>query len=212
MNSLFGPDFLLNMILKLPAILIAFTFHEYAHALVADRLGDKTPRFQGRLNLNPITHIDPIGFVAVLLFGFGWAKPVQVNPSAFKNYHKDHLKVSLAGPITNFIIALVGAIVLKLYITFALGVLPGGFDEVLGAMIRQVVILNVLLGFFNLIPVPPLDGFSLFRDLSPKTFYKYEGMFYKYEMLLLLAVMYFGGRIIAIPAGVIIRILFNFVY
>ena len=87
-------DYLLNIILMIPGMLIAFTFHEYAHAFVADKLGDKTPRFQGRLTLNPLVHIDPMGFLAVIIFRFGWAKPVQTNPSAYKNYYKDDLKVN----------------------------------------------------------------------------------------------------------------------
>ena len=112
------------MILMIPGMLIAFTFHEYAHAYVADKLGDKTPRFQGRLTLNPIAHIDPIGFIAVLIFSFGWAKPVQTNPSAYKNYHKDDLKVSLAGPIANFLVAIVTSINTRIYVRFAYGILP----------------------------------------------------------------------------------------
>ena len=92
----------------IPAIIIAFTFHEYAHAKVADKLGDKTPRFQGRLTLNPAKHIDPIGFILVLIMGFGWAKPVETNPSMFKDYYKDDLKVSLAGPMMNLLLSIVG--------------------------------------------------------------------------------------------------------
>ena len=107
---------LLNIILMIPGMLIAFTFHEYAHALVADRLGDKTPRFQGRLTLNPLVHIDPIGFLAVVFFRFGWAKPVQTNSSAYKNYYKDDLKVSLAGPVMNFLVAIVLSVILGVYV------------------------------------------------------------------------------------------------
>ena len=110
---------LLDMILIIPAMLVAFTFHEYAHALVADRLGDKTPRFQGRLTLNPLAHIDPFGFIAVLVFGFGWAKPVQTNPSAYKDYRKDDLKVSLAGVTANLIVAIIAAVIYALYIKYA---------------------------------------------------------------------------------------------
>ena len=127
---------ILNMILMIPGMLIAFTFHEYAHAYVADKLGDKTPRFQGRLTLNPIAHIDPIGFIAVLIFSFGWAKPVQTNPSAYKNYYKDDLKVSLAGPIANFLVAIVIAVILGFYVNFAYGVLPSALSGVLYSMIR----------------------------------------------------------------------------
>ncbi|WP_297423577.1 site-2 protease family protein [Clostridium sp.] len=209
MGSLFNiQQIIYNKIIMLPAILIAFTFHEYAHALVADRLGDKTPRFQGRLSLNPITHIDPLGFIMVLLFGFGWAKPVQTNSSAFKNYHRDHLKVSLAGPIANFLISIVAVLVLVLYVRFANG-LPTALNTVLQSMIEEILTLNVFLGLFNLIPVPPLDGFSLLRDLNPKTFYKYEGMFYQYQMIIMLVLIYVGGRVIQVPADIIINMLYR---
>jgi Zn-dependent protease len=194
----------------IPAMLIAFTFHEYAHALVADKLGDKTPRFQGRLTLNPITHIDPMGFIAVLLFGFGWAKPVQTNPSAYKNYHKDDLKVSLAGPIANFLVAIVTAVVLGIYVRFAYTILPQALANVLYSMLQYVLVINVSIGLFNLIPIPPLDGFSLFRDLSPKTFYKYQDKFYQYQMLIMLLLLYVGGRIIQIPSNIIVGALFKF--
>jgi len=204
MNSL-----IFEKIIMLPAILIAFTFHEYAHAYVADKLGDKTPRFQGRLTLNPIAHIDPIGFIAVLIFGFGWAKPVQVNPSAYKNYHKDDLKVSLAGPIANFLVAIVATLILGVYMNFAYGVLPSALNIVLSSMIFSILRLNIFLGLFNLIPVPPLDGFSLLRDLSPKTFYKFQEKFYQYQMLIMLFLLYFGGRIIAVPANAIVNVLYK---
>jgi Zn-dependent protease len=193
------------MILMIPGMLIAFTFHEYAHALVADKLGDKTPRFQGRLTLNPIAHIDPIGFIAVLIFSFGWAKPVQTNPSAYKNYYKDDLKVSLAGPISNFLVAIVLALILGLYVRFAYGVLPSALSGVLFSMMRFALVININIGLFNLIPIPGLDGFSLLRDLSPKTFYRFEEKFYQYQMLIMLALIFVGGRIIQVPAGIIIN-------
>lgn len=204
MNSI-----ILDKILMIPAMLIAFTFHEYAHALVADKLGDKTPRFQGRLTLNPITHIDPMGFIAVLLFGFGWAKPVQTNPSAYKNYHKDDLKVSLVGPIANFLVAIIGAVLLGVYWKFAYGMLPEALVTVLNYMLQYIIIINVSIGLFNLLPVPPLDGFSLLRDLSPRTFLKYQEKFYQYQILILISLVYVGGRIIQIPADAIEKLLFK---
>ena len=198
---------ILNMILMIPGMLIAFTFHEYAHALVADRLGDKTPRFQGRLTLNPISHIDPIGFIAVLIFSFGWAKPVQTNPSAYKNYYKDDLKVSLAGPITNFLVAIVTALIYGLFYSLAYRVLPSTLAEVLKLMIYFTLVININIGLFNLIPIPGLDGFSLFRDLSPNTFHKFEEKFYQYQMMIMIAFIFVGGRIIQIPAGAILKLL-----
>lgn len=198
-------DTILNMILIIPGMLLAFTFHEFAHAYVADKLGDKTPRFQGRLTLNPISHIDPIGFIAVLLFSFGWAKPVQTNPSAYKNYYKDDLKVSLAGPITNFLIAIVMAVILGVFVRFAYGILPEALAGVLFTMIRLAVVINVNIGLFNLIPIPGLDGFSLLRDLKPSFFHRYEEKFYQYQMLIMLGLIFIGGRIIQIPASFILK-------
>ena len=120
---------ILGKILMIPAILLAFTFHEYAHAITADRLGDKTPRFQGRLTLNPIAHIDPIGFILILIAGFGWAKPVETNPSAYKNYYKDDLKVSIAGPIANLILGIIFAILTVMFAKFAPN--QGGIYEII---------------------------------------------------------------------------------
>lgn len=202
-------NYILNMILMIPGMLIAFTFHEYAHALVADKLGDKTPRFQGRLTLNPISHIDPIGFIAVLIFSFGWAKPVQTNPSAYKNYYKDDLKVSLAGPIANFIVAIVAALIFGFYMSFIYRILPEALAGVLYSMIYMILAINVNIGLFNLIPIPGLDGFSLLRDLSPKTFYRFEEKFYQYQMMIMLLLIFVGGRIIQVPARIIMNSLLS---
>jgi Zn-dependent protease len=202
-------NYILNMILMIPGMLIAFTFHEYAHALVADKLGDKTPRFQGRLTLNPVSHIDPIGFFAVLIFSFGWAKPVQTNPSAYKNYYKDDLKVSLAGPIANFIVAIVAALVFGFYMNFVYRILPEALAGVLYSMLYMILVVNVNIGLFNLIPIPGLDGFSLLRDLSPKTFYRFEEKFYQYQMMIMLLLIFVGGRIIQIPARIILNSLLS---
>ena len=103
------------IILSIPAVLIAFTVHEFAHAFVAYKLGDKSQKFQGRLTLNPFVHVDPMGFIMLLLFGFGWAKPVQVNTRALKNYKRDDLLVSLAGCAANIITAAVFAVILGLF-------------------------------------------------------------------------------------------------
>ena len=180
---------LLTTILTIPAILIGFTFHEFAHAKVADRLGDKTPKFQGRLSLNPMVHIDPIGFIMILLFRFGWAKPVQVNPSAFKNYHKDDLKVSIAGPIANLIVAFISGAILYLMNKFIPFNVTPVFDIVVGILYRIISItiwINCMLFFFNLIPIPGLDGFHILRDLFPKIFYKYEEQIYRYQIVFLI--------------------------
>ncbi|WP_164509013.1 site-2 protease family protein [Clostridium rectalis] len=178
---------LMDIIIQIPAILVAFTFHEYAHAFVADRLGDKTPKFQGRLTFNPIAHIDPIGFICIVLFNFGWAKPVQTNPRAFKNYYKDDLKVSLAGPLANILVAFIGAGIMTLMFKF---LPPAMFmTNIIGIIIKilnVIVYLNCIFAFFNLIPLPGLDGFHILTDLFPGKFYKFSDIAYRYQMVIFL--------------------------
>lgn len=205
-------NFLLGKLLMLPAILIGFTFHEFAHAKMADKLGDKTPRFQGRLNLNPINHLDPIGTLLILFCGIGWAKPVQVNPRAFKNYYKDDLKVSIAGPIANLIVAFVGMILyVAIYLLGGYEILNGALFSVLLRIAYFIIILNINLFVFNLLPLPGLDGFSVLRDLSPKHFYKISDSIYQYQFLIFILIIVFGGWIIQIPSDLIFRFFFKIV-
>ncbi|WAG69634.1 site-2 protease family protein [Clostridium sp. CF011] len=178
---------ILNKILMIPAILLAFTFHEYAHAIVADRLGDKTPRFQGRLTLNPIAHIDPMGFLMIILVGFGWAKPVQTNPSAFKNYYKDDLKVSVAGPIANLILGFVFAILTVLFLKFP--PIHGGLYTIISQILIITGYLNCILFFLNLVPIPGFDGSHIVRDLFPKFFYNLPDTIYRYQFLIFMVLI-----------------------
>ncbi|MGN0143738.1 MAG: site-2 protease family protein [Clostridium sp.] len=203
---------LLTKILTLPAILVAFTFHEYGHAIVADRLGDKTARFQGRLTLNPVKHIDPAGFLCVLLLGIGYAKPVQVNASAFKNYYKDDLKVSLAGPIANFIVAIIGAVILAVYSKFLYRVMPRDLAQILYLMLFYIVSINISLGIFNLLPIPSFDGFSLVRDIKPGRFRDFEDMCYRYQGLLIMLAFFFGWRVISPIANTLLNLFIKFAY
>ena len=153
---------LMALLLTLPAVIIAITFHEFAHAFAADRLGDDTPRRQGRLSLNPMDHIDPLGIAMLLFAHIGWGKPVQVDP---RNYNRDisvekaDAIVSFAGPLMNFIIAIVSAIILGAIYMFA----PASFlintiGNIIYILLQELVIINIGLGVFNLIPLPPLDG------------------------------------------------------
>ena len=203
---------ILYKVLMIPAILLAFTFHEYAHAITADRLGDKTPRFQGRLTLNPIAHIDPIGFILILLVGFGWAKPVQTNPSAYKNYYKDDLKVSLAGPLANLIIGFIFVFLGVLFSKFS--PLQGGLNEIIEIILYMTAQLNCLLFFLNLVPIPGFDGFHIVRDLFPKFFYNLSDAIYRYQMLvfmaLILPILPGGNSIFTFIVGIPANLLFNF--
>ncbi|OPF52452.1 peptidase [Clostridium baratii] len=204
--------YILSKILMIPAILLGFTFHEYAHAKMADKLGDKTARFQGRLNLNPLTHIDPLGFFMILVAGIGWAKPVQVNPAAFKDKYKDDLKVSLAGPLANLGVALFGGVLL--FIVMALvfsNILTGPLSQILHDIAIQIIYINIMLFIFNLLPLPGLDGWSVFRDLSPKHFYKVSDKIYQYQFIILIAIVLIGAPIISIPVKFIFTQIINIV-
>ncbi|GAA0858914.1 site-2 protease family protein [Clostridium baratii] len=204
--------YIYSKILMIPAILLGFTFHEYAHAKMADKLGDKTARFQGRLNLNPLTHIDPLGFLMILVAGIGWAKPVQVNPAAFKDKYKDDLKVSLAGPLANLGVALFGGVLL--FIVMALvfsNILTGALSQILYDISMQIIYINVMLFIFNLLPLPGLDGWSVFRDLSPKHFYRISDKVYQYQFIILIAIVVVGAPIISIPVKFVSNQIINIV-
>ncbi len=158
-------QWLIDTLIWLPAILIALTFHEYAHGLVADWLGDRTPYHQGRLTLNPLPHIDWVGFLMLIIFKFGWAKPVQVDPRNFKNVSMKTgmMLVSLAGPGMNIILAFLGMVALKFLIPQQAGEWAGLFIP----MLKPLVYINLILAAFNLIPVPPLDGSKILAGILP---------------------------------------------
>lgn len=180
-------EMILNKILIIPGILIGLTFHEFAHAFVADRLGDKTAKFQGRLTLNPFAHIDIIGFIMILLVGFGWAKPVEINPNAFKNRNKDDLKVSVAGPLANLITAFLAALLTVFLYKFVNSSANYTLvSNIIVKIILYVVNINCMLFVFNLIPIPGLDGFHILRDLFPSFYYNISDTLYRYQLIILL--------------------------
>ncbi len=151
---------LFELLVLLPAILIGLTFHEFAHGWVADRLGDRTARYQGRLTLNPLAHIDPVGFIMLILFKFGWAKPVPVNPYNLRtDPARGMLMVSLAGPAANLLVALVTSLILASGLA---RLVPYG-----NLVFYLTLQINVILAVFNLIPVPPLDGSKIVAGLFP---------------------------------------------
>ena len=162
----------LSILLTLPAVIVAITFHEYAHAMAADKFGDTTPRSQGRLTLNPLAHLDPFGFILLMFAHIGWGKPVQVNPNNFVNSNKSRsfceAIVSLAGPLMNFFIAIVACITYVLIDHFAsIAFIQSFIGEILILFLYMLIIINIGLGIFNLIPLPPLDGEKIFRHLLP---------------------------------------------
>ena len=166
-----NPSSLLSLVLTLPAVIIAMTFHEYAHAFAADKLGDNTPRQQGRLTLNPLKHIEPVGFFLLLFAGFGWGRPVEINTNRFnKNMDKSKGEaiVSFAGPLMNIILAIVSAFILGVILKFnLLAKLQMQYAEIVIIFMMQLLYINLGLGIFNLIPLPPLDGSKILRHFLP---------------------------------------------
>lgn len=177
---------ILSLILTLPAVIIAMTFHEYAHALAADKLGDDTPRRQGRLTLNPLKHIEPIGFFILLFAGFGWGRPVEINPSNFNrkmSRSKGEAIVAFAGPLINIVLAVASAFLLGIIIKFnLLDNVQLQYAQIIIIFMMQLIYINIGLGVFNLIPLPPLDGSKILRHFLPNNariwFDNYQYIFY----------------------------------
>lgn len=196
-----GQDFrmeLLSLICALPAILFSLSFHEYAHAWSAHKLGDDTAKMYGRLTLNPVSHIHPIGFLMLLTVGFGFAKPVPVNFMNFKNRRKGMALVSLAGPLSNFILAFVFSFVLELYdklvpvSVFVSDNAGGWIAYALYLVILYFVIINVNLGIFNLFPVPPLDGSKILYSILPWNLEMKLRPYEQYIQLALFVMLFLG--------------------
>ena len=177
---------LLSMLFSIPGVLVAITFHEYAHAFVAYKLGDNTAKSQGRLSLNPLKHMDPFGIVMLLFLGFGWGKPVQIDPRNFNrkmSVEKAEALVAIAGPLMNFILAILFAVF------YAVATKFGWFDAlssravfIIANILSGIILINIGLGIFNLIPLPPLDGSKVlicFLPYSAKEWFRNnEQIFY----------------------------------
>jgi len=180
-----------SILLAIPAVFIGIIIHEYSHALTADLLGDSTPRRYGRLTLNPLAHIDIIGLLAFVLIGFGWAKPVPVNPSNFKRPRLYDVLVSLAGPVSNFLIALV-VILIQFIINKAnggnYGTLPG-----IVPVLHYIAYFNIAFFFLNLLPIPPLDGYHILKSFLGPKYNNFFRIYERYGILILLGFVFFLG-------------------
>lgn len=179
-------------VMLVPALL-AIMLHEVSHGYVAERFGDPTARLLGRLNLNPFKHLDPIGTIAVFIFGFGWAKPVPVNPGNFRRPRKDMIWVAMAGPATNLMLAIVSALLLRILGLFDLG--SGGmFAQMLiplQMMVAFSLYINVLLAVFNLIPVPPLDGGRILMGFVPEVYAALLSRLEPFGLILIVLLVFF---------------------
>ena len=212
LNSAFMLENIINLqILSfLIAILLGLTIHEFSHAFVANYLGDPTAKYAGRLSLNPIRHLDPLGTVLLLIFlftlglGFGWGKPVPVNPYNLKHKHGE-LLVSLAGPFSNFLLAILIAVLLELIPP----ALTAGWSQDFIKLFYTIILVNVMLGLFNLLPIPPLDGSKVLFDLLPAGQTEIRNTLEKYGFVILIAIIFFGITFLGAVAYYIYHALLN---
>jgi len=193
----------LSLLYTLPAIIIGLTVHEWAHAFAADKLGDPTAKNLGRMTLNPFAHIDLFGFLCLLVVGFGWAKPVPVNPRNFKNYRRDDIIVSLAGIAMNLVVAFFATIL------FYFGVYRWnlGSNEAFYTIFLSIVTINLSLAVFNLLPIYPLDGSHVFESLFMRYIPKFFMFLRQYGQYILIALLVSG--LVSTVLGTVVSWLFE---
>lgn len=190
-------------------LVIAISIHEFAHAFAADKLGDPTPRLQGRLTLNPMAHLDPLGTLLLLLVGFGWGKPVQFNPLHLKNPRSEAAIISFAGPFSNILLVTILAIL------YRIGIFQTLFPFFpFGVIIPALIQINLVLAIFNLVPIHPLDGGKILVGLLPPDLaHDYDRFMYKYGLIFLVFMMFFpvlnGQTIFGAIIGTIVNSLMN---
>ena len=182
-------DIILTKLLTLPGIIIGLSFHEFAHAWVSDRLGDPTPRRQGRVTINPLAHIDWIGFAALLLVGFGWGRPVQIDPTYYKHRRRDEFLVGIAGVTMNLILAILFSLPAKAMVRAFSGAAVSDLVHTIYLMLFYTVMINLVLMIFNLIPCPPLDGWGLVTQIFKLDRYSWWYKVYQYGTYILLALI-----------------------
>jgi len=183
-------DHLLYYLIITPPLLFAITIHEYSHAWMAYRKGDPTAKYAGRLTLNPISHIDIVGILLLYFYGFGWAKPVPVNPYNFKNPRKDELWVSLAGPSSNMLLALVfGLIFRAIFSPYAFSS-EASLKPLFLIMLVKGIQLNLVLAVFNLLPIKPLDGSHILAGLLPPQYHNQLTQIQRYAPYVLLGIIF----------------------
>ena len=180
---------IITKLLTLPGIILGLSLHEFAHAWMSDRLGDPTPRRQGRLTVNPLAHIDPIGFVALLLVGFGWGKPVMIDSGYYKNRRRDEFLVAIAGVTMNLIVAVILSFPAKalLNMYYSTG---SALVENIFYIVYYAVSINICLMVFNLIPCPPLDGWNIVTQIFRLDRYRWWYKVYQYGQWILLILIF----------------------
>lgn len=193
---------LATIIARVIVLMIAFTIHELAHALTADYLGDPTPRNMGRITLNPLKHLDPFGTLLLIIAGFGWAKPVMVNPMNMRGNPRTSMAiVAAAGPLSNIIMAILAALVVRLgLVDFATSTPAGGLPS-LSFVLFNFIWINLILAFFNLIPIPPLDGSKILYAILPSELVYRIRPLERYGFIILMAIVFFFPTALTILVG-----------
>ncbi len=183
-------EWFFEKILALPAIIIGLSFHEFGHAAAAYKLGDNTPELQGRVTVNPMSHIDPFGFLFLMVAGFGWGIPVQINPANFKNPRRDELIVSAAGVTVNLILAVAATgIMALLYKTVPDLIAQTYMGYVAEKILINIIFINLILMVFNLLPIPPLDGFGILTEVFDLRKYDWYYPLYEKGFLILMVLI-----------------------
>lgn len=180
---------ILRLLIQIPVLLICLTVHEFSHGMVAYLLGDDTAKRAGRLTLNPISHIDPIGLIMLFIVHIGWAKPVPVNPYNFQNQKRDMAITAAAGPVSNFVMAIILSVVFNLLKTANPNILYSGsvIIQFSISMLVYAILINLALGIFNLIPIPPMDGSKILGGfLSDEAYYRYTAQERKGAQILMI--------------------------
>ncbi len=185
---MFSSAYLIQKILMIPIVLISLTFHEFSHGFISAKLGDPTPRYSGRLTLNPIAHLDPVGAILMVLTGFGWAKPVPINPSYYKNPKRGMAITAAAGPLSNLVLAFISMLIYTILYIAAIKTqaIPASVLTNVGSFLYLLASVNLCFLVFNLIPIPPLDGSRILGlFLSESAYFKLQ-QFERYSFILII--------------------------
>lgn len=207
-------EWIMDKLLLLPGIVIGLSLHEFGHAVVAYKLGDNTPKLQGRVTINPMAHIDWMGLAALFFCGFGWGQPVQINPYNFKHRRRDELLVSLAGVVMNLLVAACFVVIAKVLIMAAPGMLTTTLGKGVWMIVLYAIQINFVLMIFNLIPCPPLDGFNIIAQIAgfgnTETYWRV----YNYGSWILIIIIVFGvaGMILTPCVNFLMNIVLGILY